>query len=568
MQQTWKRVSESADRAGQSTFGPVEALVTCRDGAVRFVEVHLCRHGNFALVVFNDLTERRRAQEELRENEARLLRIMEALPVMIAALDDVGRFVSWNRECERATGYSASEMVGNPLGFALLFPDAKNRAQALAARSREAAPMEPWQITRKDGVVRTVRWVRVSNQMPVPGWARWGVGIDLTEQFLLEEQLRQAQKMQAVGQLAGGVAHDFNNVLTAINGYSDLLLQRMAPSESHYEMVAAIRSAGGRAARLVKQLLLFSRKAVANPQLLDLKDLLSQTLGMLRRLIDEDIGISCIFAPDLGGIEADPGQIEQVVMNLCLNARDALHAGGTITVTAENRKFDEDACAANAGWRPGEFVLISVADTGCGMTPEVRAHLFEPFFTTKPAGAGTGLGLATVYGIVQQAGGFIRVDTEAGKGTAVEVYLPLAKGAAMRNIPAETTPPNHRGGQTVLLVEDDEQVRMITCLFLEARGYRVLQAISGPAALRLASENTGPIHLLLSDVVMPEMSGGELASEMVAMRPEIKVLYMSGYNEDDMVNRGLGSSNLLQKPFTEEDLARRVRETLEGGAVS
>jgi PAS domain S-box-containing protein len=566
VRETWKRAIAAADRAGQTTLGPVEALVTCRDGSVRFVEVHLCRHGKFSLVVFNDLTERTRAQEALRENEARLLRIMDALPVMIAALDEAGRFVSWNRECERVTGYSASEMVGNPLGFALLFPDEKSRAQALAARSRESAPMDPWQITRKDGVVRTVRWVRVSNQLPVTGWSRWGVGIDLTEQFRLEEQLRQAQKMQAVGQLAGGVAHDFNNVLTAINGYSDLLLQRMTRSDAHYEMVAAIRSAGGRAARLVKQLLLFSRKAVANPQRLDLRDLLSQTLGMLRRLIDEDIGIACVFAPDLEAIEADPGQIEQVVMNLCLNARDAMPAGGTITVSVQNLRFDEDDCAVNAGSRPGEFVRLSVVDTGCGMTPEVRAHLFEPFFTTKPAGAGTGLGLATVYGIVQQAGGFIQVASEAGKGTAVHVCLPLVKGYAERKIAAETILPARKGGETILLVEDDEQVRTIACLFLETNGYRVLQASGGPAALRLASENHGPIHLLLSDVVMPEMGGGELARQMISVRPDIKVLFMSGYNEDEMVNRGLRWSNLVQKPFTEEDLARKVREALDGRA--
>ena len=563
VRETWDRANLAADSAGRTSVGPVEALVTCRNGAVRFVEIHLCRQGRFSLVIFNDLTERRRTQEALLENEARLRRIMEAMPVMIAALDDAGRFVSWNRECERVTGYSAGEMLGNPAGFSLLFPDEEARRQALAARTQEPDPLNPWQITRKDGVVRTVRWFRVSNQLPVPGWATWGVGIDLTEQFRLEEQLRQAQKMQAIGQLAGGIAHDFNNVLTAINGYSDLLMQRIAPNDPHYEMVAGVRSAGGRAARLVKQLLLFSRKAVANPQRLDLGELLSQTLGMLRRLIDEDIRIAAEFAPDLGSIEADPGQIEQVVMNLCLNARDAMPAGGILTVRAENMIYSDDDRLINAAWRPGEFVRLSVADTGCGMSPEVRAHLFEPFFTTKPAGAGTGLGLATVYGIVQQAGGFILVESETGRGTTIHVCLPMAKGLAREEAAIEGASRNHRGGETILLVEDDEQVRMIACLFLEASGYRVLQADSGPSALRLAAETDSPIQMLLSDVVMPEMGGGELAREMVAVRPDIKVLFMSGYNDDERVNRGFQSSNLLPKPFTEEDLARKVRETLD-----
>jgi signal transduction histidine kinase/CheY-like chemotaxis protein len=425
-------------------------------------------------------------------------------------------------------------------------------------------PDEPWQITRKDGVVRAVQWTRVSNQLPVAGWARWGVGIDLTEQVQLEEQLRQAHKIQAIGQLAGGVAHDFNNILTVINGYSGMLLQRIAQSDPRHEMVAAVRSAGERGARLVKQLLLFSRKAMANPQRLDLKELLTQTIGMLRRLIDEGIAISLAFDPDLGPIEADAGQIEQVVMNLCLNARDAMPGGGTITVSARNCRFGENDGAAISGRQVGEFVRLSVVDTGCGMTPEVREHLFEPFFTTKPPGAGTGLGLATVYGIVQEAGGFITVETEVGKGTTVHVCLPASTRGRVEIAPLEIRPADRRAGETILLVEDDEQVRLMTRLFLEENGYTVLQAASGPTALCLASENAAPIHLLLSDVVMPGMSGSELARQIAFVRPDIKVLLMSGYRQDEMVNRGLRSSNLLQKPFTEEALITRIRETLDG----
>ena len=564
VRERWSRAEEAADCSGVGKYGPVEARVTGLDGAVRLVEVHVCRRGNVSLVIFNDVTERRQAEEAVRENEARLLRIVEALPVMIAALDASGQVVFWNRECERVTGYGADEMVGNPAAFPLLFPDERLLKQALSAISQEQLPTDPWRVTRKDGVIRMVRWFRVTT-LPVASWARWGVGLDVTDQFRLEEQLRQVLKMQALGQLAGGVAHDFNNVLTAINGFSDLVLQRMAQGDPHYDMIHAVRNAGARAARLVKQLLLFSRKAVANPELLNLRELLTQSLGMLRRLIDEDIRIDLVSAPDLGGVEADAGQIEQVLVNLCLNARDAMPGGGTLTVKAENLQIDEAFCVHYSGGRPGDFVHLSVTDTGIGMTPEVQAHLFEPFFTTKPAGAGTGLGLATVYGIVQQAGGFITVESKPGKGTSVHVYLPMTKAPTAEPAPPEPVRHGHGGGETILLVEDDEPVRRITCLFLEENGYHVLAADSGPAALRLAGEIEGPIHLLVSDVVMPDMSGGELAGRMVAVRPDIKVLFISGYNEDEIVQRGMMSSNLLQKPFTEEDLVTKVRETLEDG---
>ena len=561
--QTWRRAVEEADRAGRASFGPIDALITGRDGGVHFTEIHLCRQGDFSLVIFHDLTQRLAAEEAVRENEARLHRIVETLPVMIAAVDDAGCFVFWNRECERVSGYSTAEIVGNPHGFAILFPDEQSRRLAEVAHTTDTTSTNPWQVTRKDGVKRMIRWIRVSGELPVTGWARWGVGIDVTEQYHLEEQLRQAQKMQAIGQLAGGEAHDFNNVLTVILGYSDLILQRMPQSDRHYEMVAGVRNAGARAARLVKQLLLFSRKAVANQRRIDLRELLVQTLGMLRRLIDEDIAIASTSAPDLGFVQADAGQMEQVVMNLCLNARDAMPGGGTITIAAENVTFAQEDCLGAEGCRPGDFVRLSVKDTGVGMTREVRAHLFEPFFTTKPPGVGTGLGLATVYAIVQQSRGFVQVESEPGEGTTVHICLPRVAAPELAAPASESTGPARPGGETILLVEDDEPVRKIAALFLEANGYHILQADCGPAALKVAAEHTAPIDLLLSDVVMPEMGGGELARRMTEVRPGIKVLFMSGYNEDGMVDRGLRPSKLLQKPFTEDELVGKIRETLD-----
>jgi len=364
-----------------------------------------------------------------------------------------------------------------------------------------------------------------------------------------EEQLRQAQKMEAVGRLAGGIAHDFNNLLTVITSYGDLLLEDLAPDDSRRDDVDQIRKAAEGAAALTRQLLAFSRQQVLEPKVVDLRAVLAGTEKLLRRLIGADVHLAMPLAPDLGAVKADPGQLEQIIINLAVNARDAMPGGGRLTIEAANMVVEA---------RPGRYVMLAVSDTGIGMDEQTKARVFEPFFTTKETGKGTGLGLATVYGIVKQAGGFITVDSEPGRGTTFKVYLPRVDEpvapAIARPAPAEP----RRGTETVLVAEDAPSVRLVTRQVLERYGYTVLEAPTGDIALRLAAKHHGPIHLLLTDVVMPGLSGRQLAGQLSLLRSEMKVLYVSGYA--DTVEPGAA---YLQKPFAPEALARRVRDVLD-----
>ena len=364
-----------------------------------------------------------------------------------------------------------------------------------------------------------------------------------------EEQLRQAQKMEAVGRLAGGIAHDFNNLLTVITSYGDLLLEDLAPDDSRRDDVDQIRKAAEGAAALTRQLLAFSRQQVLEPKVVDLRAILAGTEKLLRRLIGADVHLAMPLAPDLGAVKADPGQLEQIIINLAVNARDAMPGGGRLTIEAANMVVEA---------RPGRYVMLAVSDTGIGMDEQTKARVFEPFFTTKETGKGTGLGLATVYGIVKQAGGFITVDSEPGRGTTFKVYLPRVDEpvapAIARPAPAEP----RRGTETVLVAEDAPSVRLVTRQVLERYGYTVLEAPTGDIALRLAAKHHGPIHLLLTDVVMPGLSGRQLAGQLSLLRSEMKVLYVSGYA--DTVEPGAA---YLQKPFAPEALARRVRDVLD-----
>ncbi len=383
-----------------------------------------------------------------------------------------------------------------------------------------------------------------------------------------EEQLRQAQKMEAIGQLAGGVAHDFNNLLTIISGYSDLLLNGiLRPQDATArEAVGEIRKAAERAAGLTRQLLAFSRRQVLAPQVLVLNSVVQDVDKMLRRLIGEDIQLSCRLAADLGTVKADPGQIEQVLLNLAVNARDAMPRGGRLTIETANIMLDENYARTHPEIQPGPFVMLAVTDTGCGMDAATLRRIFEPFFTTKGPGKGTGLGLATVYGIVKQSGGSIYVYSEVDRGTSFKVYLPRLEADPIADLPPIAAPVQQTGGQeTLLIVEDDDAVRALTRTVLRDNSYNVIEAIDADTALNWVEEHNQPIHLLVTDVVMPGMSGRELAERLKAQRPEMKVLFMSGYTDDAVVRHGLLDAEIafLQKPFTPNALARKVREVLD-----
>jgi signal transduction histidine kinase len=385
------------------------------------------------------------------------------------------------------------------------------------------------------------------------------------ERVQLEQQLRQSQKMEAIGSLAGGIAHDFNNLLTVINGYSELLLQTLSASDPQRDNVVQIKEAGGRAASLTRQLLAFSRRQVLEPKVLDLNAVVTNLDKMLQRLLGEDIDLAPILKPGLGRVKADPGQIEQVIMNLAVNARDAMSDGGKLTIETANADLDGQYTAQHITVPPGPHVMLAVSDTGHGMDAETQQRIFEPFFTTKGPGKGTGLGLATVYGIVKQSGGFIWVYSEPGKGTTFKIYLPRVEETALSIEPRMALNESLRGSETVLLAEDHENVRKLVASILKSNGYTVLEASNGAEALQLCEQHPEPIHLLISDVVMPVMSGRETASKMVARHPNLKVLFFSGYTDDAIVRHGIMEAGIayLQKPFTPNVLLRKVREVLE-----
>ena len=381
----------------------------------------------------------------------------------------------------------------------------------------------------------------------------------------LEEQLRQAQKMEAIGRLAGGVAHDFNNLLTGIQGYADLVALMTKPGEVIHGHADEIRKATRRAAALTQQLLAFSRKRVASPRVVDLNAELDEAERMLGRLIGEDVRLEVVRGADLGRVRIDPHQIDQVLVNLAVNARDAMPEGGALTIETARVELDAGYCASHAGVAPGPYVMIAVSDTGVGMTPDVRGQAFDPFFTTKDKGKGTGLGLSTVYGIVKQNGGSITVYSEVGFGTTFKLYLPLVAGEPAPVEGDERRPPPARGSETVLVVEDEETVRGLAATVLRLAGYQVIEAVDGVEACQLGDAHDGPIALLLTDVVMPRMAGRELFDALTVGRPELRVVYMSGYTESVVSQRGVltPGTPFLQKPFSGEALMRTVREALD-----
>jgi two-component system cell cycle sensor histidine kinase/response regulator CckA len=384
------------------------------------------------------------------------------------------------------------------------------------------------------------------------------------ERARLEEQLLQSQKMEAVGRLAGGIAHDFNNLLQIILSYAEMAMERPGLEPEELQDLDEIKKAARRAANLTRQLLAFSRRQVLDPIALDINTVLKDLGKMLQRLIGEDIEIRFVLAPEPARVKADPGQIENVVMNLAVNARDAMPQGGMLTIETAATEVDQTHARQHPFVSPGPYVMVTVADTGTGMNADVRSHIFEPFFTTKDPGKGTGLGLATVYGIVKQSGGHISVYSEPGKGSSFKILLPRADKSAVGAKPARGAEESLRGSETILLVEDEPSLRKLVRQILRGRGYTVIEAPGGAKALDAAQKHEGPIQLLLTDVVMPGMSGRELAERLAPLRPEMKILYMSGYTDDAIVNHGVPGSGaaLIQKPFSQAALARKVHALL------
>jgi two-component system, cell cycle sensor histidine kinase and response regulator CckA len=391
---------------------------------------------------------------------------------------------------------------------------------------------------------------------------------EIAERNNLKEQLIQAQKMEAIGLLAGGVAHDFNNLLTAIIGYCQVLLMRLSPDDPLRHMVEEVDKAGHRAAALTSQLLAFSRKQIMHPRRLHLNILISDLSRMLKRLIGEDVEVITALRPDLGWVKADPGQIEQVLMNLVINARDAMLNGGKLTIETANVELDEAYGLHHFAVQPGPYIMLAVSDTGVGMSRETLSRIFEPFYTTKEKGKGTGLGLSTVFGIVKQSGGDIWVYSEPERGTTFKIYLPRLTDPETQTEAAFTPPQLARGQETILLVEDEESVREMTRKILEMSGYTVLEARDAEDALKIAQHEPRDIHLLLTDVIMPQLSGRSLANAISMVRSHLKVLYVSGYTDDAIVHHGVLDADVafLQKPFTPEALTRKVRATLDAGA--
>ena len=518
-----------------------------------------------------DMTEQERAQEALREAEGRFRTLVEQLPAItyIAEAGAQGRWEYVSPQIETLLGFSPQEwMALANTWWNRVHPDDRERVTENEKEfERTGKPLrQEYRMFARDG---RVLWFRdeaiLLRREPNTPALMQGVLHDITDQRRLEDQLRQAQKMEAVGRLAGGVAHDFNNLLMVIQGHTSLLSERLQEGSAERRSVDQIQKSSERAAALTRQLLAFSRMQVMQPRVLDLNGVVADTGKMLRRVIGEHIDLILRYDSGLGRVKADPGQIEQVLLNLVVNARDAMPSGGKVVIETCNLSLDEAAARRISSLHPGSYVVLSVSDTGVGMDPETQSHIFEPFFTTKEQGKGTGLGLATVYGIVQQSGGHITVYSQPGQGATFRLYFPRVEEPADRGSGIRPRPKMPKGSETILLVEDETEVRELAREALRRGGYAVLEASDGANALRVAESFTGLIHLLLTDVVMPKLGGPDLAARLLEMRPGLRVLYMSGYSE--FISAGHGEigplTYFLQKPFSLESLGRKVRDVLD-----
>jgi len=541
------------------------ALEAVRSGAQDYL-VKGRIEGHLLARVLRYAVERKRAEQDLLAREERFRALVEHSADAIALLDRTGTLIYASHSTERVLGYQAEEVLGRH-ALDLIHPDdvpaVAGRLLELQDRPGAAVVMEA-RYRHKDGSWRYGE-CSVANRLSDAAVRALVLNYrEITERRRLEEQLRQAQKMEAVGRLAGGVAHDFNNVLTAIFGYADLLTEELPEGHQARGDLDEIRKAAQRASTLTRQLLAFSRQQVLQPMVLSLNDLVADVQNMLVRLVGEDVEVRLSLSPDAGNVRADAGQLQQVLLNLVVNARDAMPTGGKLLLETANADLTEQYAELHQPVIPGRYVMLAVSDTGSGMDAETKARIFEPFFTTKEQGRGTGLGLSTVYGIVKQSGGYVWVYSEPGRGTTFKLYFPRVDAPA--EIPA---PPRETatltGTETILVAEDDDMLRPLAKGLLQKLGYTVLEAENAERALDLARARTGPIHLLVADVVMPGASGRELARRLAHTRPDTRVLYVSGYTDDAIVHHGMlePGLNFLQKPFTPGALARKVREILD-----
>jgi two-component system, cell cycle sensor histidine kinase and response regulator CckA len=533
-----------------------------------------------ALEKVKTLDEKRRAELALRKSEEQYRLIAENTGDLICMVDSHGNYTYLSPSYRDVLGYSPELLLGESC-LTLVHPDDRKRAEmeALRAASHQKPESIELRVRHADGNWKEfetlANWTYDSHDR-----RQYGIFVsrDITDRRhaertlheseeklrMSEDQLRMSQKLEAVGQLAGGVAHDFNNLLTVISGYSELVLSRLSESDDNRSKVQEIKRAAERASTLTRQLLAFSRKQVLQPKLFDLNSLVSDMSKMLRRLIGEHIEVSTVLG-QTAPINADPGQIEQVLMNLVVNARDAMPNGGRLTIETAHVEIDEAYASTHLGVQAGPYVMLAVSDSGSGIDPETRKHIFEPFFTTKEQGKGTGLGLSTVYGIVKQSGGHIWLYSELDQGTVFKVYLPAATEREIDTTVAPNRVPLPRGTETILIVEDEPQIRNLAFDCLAFCGYDVLASANGIEALKLLERLQRPIDLVLTDVVMPKLSGRELSERIAAIYPSAKMLFMSGYTNDAVVNHGIldGATWFIQKPFTLESLLRRVREVLD-----
>ena len=539
------------------------------DGSTLPVELTIAAMPDGGTVcVCRDLSERERAERAQAEAEAKYRTLVEQLNAItyIAEIGIDGQWYYVSPQVESILGYTPDEWLALSKGWAhFIHPDDRGTVIAAEEASRKGDPFQAeFRVKRKDGrevwLNDTAVVVHGSNAHPVME----GIIVDITERKQLETQLQQSRKMEAVGRLAGGIAHDFNNLLTIITGYTDLALSRPNVPLDLRSDIERIEHAAGRAATLVRQLLAFSRKQVLQPKILDLNAIVVNMEKLLRRLIDDNIEMSTSVRDDLGKVKADPAQIEQVIMNLVVNARDAMPNGGRLLLETSNVSLDPAYAFEHTPVTPGNYVMLAVSDTGIGMDSQTVAHIFEPFYTTKESGRGTGLGLSTVYGIVKQSGGYIWVYSELAKGSTFKIYLPRVEEIVENESPKRPSLQDHRGSETILLVEDEDAVRDLVKTILSSHGYQVIVARDPSHAEEIVRKYPGEIHLLLTDVVMPGTGGRELADSILRSRPNIRVLFMSGYTENVITSGGLLEEGLafLQKPFSPAVLLQRIREAL------